>query len=169
MEVRISNELYVFFIMFLCGVCAGVLFDIMRMIRRVFGTNVFTTSLADILFWTIIGLGIYMAIFVFNYGKIRWYEIMGVGFGGVIYFLSLSSILIKIMGIFLKIFKKIFRLIFKIILTPLFFLYKMIKRPLSCVVVKIRCVFGRLGAKNSKLFSKARAGLKKFRLVLKKS
>lgn len=169
MEVSVSNQLYVFFVMILCGVCAGVLFDLLRALRRAFGANSFTTSVSDILFWLAISIGVYMTIFMFNYGQIRWYEIIGIILGSVIYFLALSGIIMKILGALFNFFTKIFQFIFKIILTPLVFLYKMIKRPLFYIVGKVGRVFRGAKSRSLGLVEKMRMSLRKLRLVLKKS
>lgn len=169
MEVSVSNQLYVFFVMVLCGACAGVLFDLLRALRRAFGANAFTTSLGDILFWLIISIGVYMTIFMFNYGQIRWHEIIGIILGSVIYFLAFSRAIMKIMELLFKFFTKIFQIIFKIVLTPLIFLYKMIKRPLYYILGKMGRVFHKSKTKMSGFLGKMLIGIKKFALVLRKS
>ena len=59
MEVSVSNQLYVFLVMFAAGATAGAIFDIFRIIRRTFRTGMLTTSLSDILFWLLISAGMF--------------------------------------------------------------------------------------------------------------
>ena len=169
MEVSVSNQLYVFFAMFVCGICSGLLFDIIRILRRVFGANIFFVSFSDILFWALISAGVYFAIFEFNYGQIRWYEIMGIILGSVIYFLTFSGLIMKILSALLEFFTRIFQFIFKIILTPLVFLYKMIKRPLFYLAAKSGLASDRVKRFAKHLKGEVRTDFNKLKLVMKKS
>lgn len=169
MEVSVSNQLYVFGMMILCGAMSGFIFDIMRALRRSFGSNMLTTSLADILYWLIISSGIYFAIFTFNYGSIRWYEIIGILSGSVIYFLILSRFVMKIMVFMLNFFMKIFHVIFKIILTPLVFLYKIIKGPLYCILDSFGGILRKARTKRIRIVVWIKRTFSKAKLVRKKS
>lgn len=169
MEVSVSNQMYVFAVMLLCGACAGLLFDLMRGLRRCFGANMIVTSVEDILFWLAISAGIYAVIFVCNYGQLRWHEIIGLILGSVIYFLTLSRAVLRLFDVIFRIFTKIFQIIFKIVLTPLFFLYKMIKRPFYCVLRMLRSMARRGDRGARRVGGKIRGGLRRFWLVFRKS
>lgn len=164
MEVSGANQLYVFGIMIICGAAGGAVFDLFRAVRKSFGANMLTTSLGDILFWFIISAGITAVIFSVNSGQIRWFEIIGIALGGILYFLLLSSLVMSVMGFVFKIFIKIFSTILKFVLTPIFFLYKMIKRPF-CWLIKKASRFLKKSIKRASVF---RGAGKKIRLILKK-
>ena len=165
MEVSISGQLYVFLAMSVCGVCSGLIFDIFRAIRKTFSGSNLTTSLSDILFWLIISLGMFFALFTISGGEIRWHEIIGVILGSVIYFLTISHLFVTLLVILIHFTSKIFLTILKIILTPLVFLYKMIKRPLYWGFVKLKYKTHRF----SLLFIWVKNSFKRLRLVMKKS
>lgn len=169
MEVSVSNQMYVFAVMLLCGACAGLLFDLMRGLRRRFGADMLVTSVEDILFWLAISAGVYAAIFVCNYGQLRWHEIIGLILGSVIYFLTLSKAILRLFDVIFRIFTKIFQIIFKIVLTPLFFLYKMIKRSLYCVLRMLRSMARRNGRRVRRTGEKIRGDLRRLGLVFRKS
>lgn len=169
MEVSISHQLYVFLAMTICGTCSGIIFDLFRIIRRQFKANTLTTSLSDILFWLIISMGMFLTLFYVSDGEIRWHEAIGVILGAVIYFLLFSKLFMTVVGWILRIFTKIFLTILKIILTPLVFLYKMIKRPLYWIFVSLKPVFRYGKHKTFSFFALIKNSFKKLKLVMKKS
>lgn len=143
MEVSVSNQLYVFLVMVAAGAAAGAVFDIFRIIRRTFRTGMLTTSLSDILFWLLISAGMFLVMFAVNNAQMRWFEAIGILLGGVVYFLALSRLFMKVIGAVFGFVVKIFLFILKIVLTPLAFLYKMIKRPFVWVFTKTARLFKR--------------------------
>lgn len=165
MEVSVSGQLYVFLAMSVCGACSGVVFDIFRVIRKTFLCSNLTTSLSDILFWLIISLGMFFSLFSISGGEIRWHEIIGVVLGSIIYFLTISRLFMALLGAVMRFVTKIFLTILKIILTPLVFLYKMIKRPLYWIFVRLQHTAHRF----SLLYTWVKSSFKKLRLVMKKS
>lgn len=169
MEVSVSNQLYVFFIMIAAGAAAGVVFDIFRIIRRVFRTNTLTTSVSDIVFWLLISAGIFFVLFTVNSAQMRWFEGIGIFLGGTVYFLTVSRLFQKTAEAVFGFVVKIFVFILKIVLTPLVFLYRMIKRPLMWIFVKMKRFFGRGGKKTAGLLHAMCRGLSRLRLVMKKS
>lgn len=169
MEVSVSNQLYVFAVMLLCGAGAGVLFDIFRALRKTFGASMLTTSVGDIVFWLCISIGLFGAVFTVNYGELRWFEIIGVILGGIIYFLSVSRLFMCMLEWVLGFVLKIFLTIFKIILTPFVFLYKMIKKPLLCAGMGAQRLFRGIGRKAGILSGGIRKNIRGFGRAVKKS
>jgi len=165
MEVSVSGQLYVFLAMSICGVCSGMVFDIFRVIRKTFLCSNLTTSLSDILFWLIISFGMFFALFSISGGEIRWHEAIGVLLGSIIYFLTISHLFMTVLGALMRFALKIFLTILKIILTPLVFLYKMIKRPFYWVFKRFQHTAHRF----SLLYAWVKHSFKKLRLVMKKS
>lgn len=169
MEVSVSNQLYVFLVMVAAGAAAGAIFDIFRIIRRTFRTGMLTTSLSDILFWLLISAGMFLVMFAVNNAQMRWFEAIGILLGGVVYFLALSRLFMKVIGAVFGFVVKIFLFILKIVLTPLAFLYKMIKRPFVWVLTKTARLFKKGGKKTAGLFGGMCKGFRKLKLVSKKS
>lgn len=130
MSVNVNREVCVFLVSFLCGIICSVLFDLFRASRSVYRQSAVIIGLSDLFFWLVSCTLCYACIFVFNNGKLRFYEFAAVILGSFIYFLTLSTV---VKYIFVNFFK-IIRFIFKILLTPAHFLYKM----LIAVFLKIK-------------------------------
>lgn len=169
MEISVSEQLYVFLTMVLTGAGAGMLFDLFRVIRASFHTRALSVNLFDLLYWLVMSISVFLILFMVNNGELRWYEVIGLVLGCVIYFLSLSALFQRVIKTLLRFFAKIFLTIFKIVLTPAVFLYKMIKRPLFWVISKIRRLLRRTGRGITQAGSGAVKGLKRLKLVIKKT
>lgn len=126
MAVSTTNQAWVFLAMCAVGGGLGILFDLFRLLRKALRPGTGLTGVTDIVFWILVSLGLFGALFYINSGQIRWFEPAGVLIGAGIYFLSLSSIISYVMEKVARIIFKIFTFLLKIVLTPLLFLYKMI-------------------------------------------
>jgi spore cortex biosynthesis protein YabQ len=144
MAVSVVNEAYVFLAMVVLGVAGGLLFDCFRILRRVVNMKTVAVSLSDVLFWILAVVLIFGGIFKINSGQLRWYELIGLALGLVIYFCAFSrwviEICVKLVGLCVKFFGRIF----KIVLTPLTFLYKILSKPFYWISRRVKQAFGSL-------------------------
>ena len=113
------NQLYVFLIFIVVGIVIGILFDIFRILRRSFKTGDFITYIEDIIYWIFAGLIILYNIWFFNDGEIRFFMIIGIFIGAIIYALTFSSIFIKIESFFMKKIKFLFIFFYNILKIPI--------------------------------------------------
>lgn len=150
MEVSTVHQMNVFFLCVISGAACGLFFDIQRSLRRFARAGILRTSLQDILFALVyIGTAFYCA-FCFNNGEIRYYQIMGVICGMLVYAALLSKTAMKILVF-------VFGLFIKIVIAPICALFHAI----GAVFTKIKSFLCRL-------FGKIRAFFKKFCVKLKK-
>lgn len=119
-------ELRIFFSFFACGISCGLIFDAFRAVRRQFKGGSAATAFYDILFWLAVTVVCVICVFFLNDGLMRAFVIISFLLGGFLYFLTFSSVILKL---FLRIFAliiKFIKIFFKILLTPLKFSYKML-------------------------------------------
>ena len=109
------NQIYCFIIFIVVGIIISILFDIFRILRKVFKTPDFITYIEDIIFGVFSGIIIIYSIFIFNNGEIRLYLFLGILLGILSYLCTLSKLFIKFGDKILTFFKKI--LLFPINLT----------------------------------------------------
>lgn len=126
MEFSLAREAYVFLASTLCGVCIGIVYDLMRTVRSFSKPSASMTDVFDIIFWFLASIIMFFTIHHINAGKMRWYEFLGAFLGAVLYFLSLSNFFRYILCNIVEIFSKIFAFFCKILLTPLLFAYNII-------------------------------------------
>lgn len=142
-----GNQAYLFLIFTLIGIIIGFLFDIFRILRKSFKTNDIITYIEDIIFWIISGIILIYAMCKFTDGELRFYTIIGLSLGAIIYLLTISKYIIKISVFVIDILKKIFRFIIKIVSYPLLIVYrflrKIIFKPISIVCINIKKDFSK--------------------------
>ena len=109
------NQIYCFIIFIVVGIIISILFDIFRILRKVFKTPDFITYIEDIIFGVFSGIIIIYSIFIFNNGEIRLYLFLGILLGILSYLCTLSKLFIKFGDKIFTFFKKI--LLFPINLT----------------------------------------------------
>ena len=102
-----NNEIYTMLIFFIIGILIGILFDIFRTLRRTFKTSNIVTYIEDALFWILTGFLILYGILNFSLGEIRFYTILTIITGTIIYYLIISKYLMYINVKIINFIKKI--------------------------------------------------------------
>lgn len=138
MENELISEVRVFFLCGLCGIACGIVYDLLRVVRRTLNAGTKVTFFFDILFWIICVSLTFGMIFYSNYGVIRWYEGVGLIIGAVAYFLSVSSMITEGGTIVFKFIMKVMKNILKILLFPLIFVFDRLKKSFTKKYSKIR-------------------------------
>ena len=141
MTFYVTNQNYVVLCLFVIGVVIGVIYDIFKIKREIFGKNVIFYYLDDLLFSFIYTTIFVFAIFLTNYGYVRWYEIVSAFIGFIIYKSTISNIFVKItteaIRFVLKILKVIIGIIFKPIIVILSFVLSLFKKIYLLILGKI--------------------------------
>ena len=124
----IQNQLFSFFIYVIVGILLGFIFDIFRALRKSIKNSTVATNIEDILFVIISFIIITTVVQIISKGELRFYILLGIILGILIYFLSVSKYIItgetwilksiikilkSIYNFFIKFFKKINDLILK--------------------------------------------------------
>ena len=115
----VEDQALIFIVFTFTGILLGILFDFFRVFRRTFNTIDFITYLEDILYWILAGIIVLYNIWFFNNGEIRFFMIIGIIMGAIIYSLLFSCILIKIETMLLTKLKNIIMFFYKIIIIPI--------------------------------------------------
>lgn len=143
----VEDQALIFIVFTFTGILLGILFDFFRVFRRTFNTIDFITYLEDILYWILAGIIVLYNIWFFKNGEIRFFMIIGIIMGAIIYSLLFSSILIKIETMLLTKLKNIIMFFYKIIIIPI---EKIIKFFVFCSS-KINIIAKKQNNKSSKI------------------
>lgn len=143
----INLEVQFFLTSILYGILLLVVYDCIRIIRRVVTHNAFFVALEDIIFWVTASIVIFVMIYRCNNGTIRGFSILGMILGMVIYNQLLSKFIVK--GI---------TKIIKMILNGLKKIISILLKPFAFITKKVRKLFGftskKIGKVNTKIGSK---------------
>lgn len=123
-----GNQTYLFIVFTIVGIIIGVLFDIFRILRKSFKTKDIVTYMEDILFWILTGIIILFSMYKFSNGELRFFMIIGIIMGTLMYMITFSRYVIKISVFIIKIIKTIIvypvkvveKILKKIIIRPIF-------------------------------------------------
>lgn len=139
----VTNQAYLFLIFSFTGIFIAILFDIFRIKRKVFKTSNFMTYIEDFTFWILTTTIILFVIWFFNNGEIRFFMLLGLLIGIIIYILLLSDIFTKFGYIILNNIKNIIKTIIKTI-------YKTI----NPIIILFANIYNKIKEKNVKYSKK---------------
>jgi len=112
--MTVTRELIIFFYFILGGMMGGIFFDLLRITRRNRRIGDIVVYLEDIIFWLLLGAGVIWLSYVTDAGQIRIYMIAGLFLGMIIYFLTLTKLIYKVLDFTCRYLVWLFGLIFKI-------------------------------------------------------
>lgn len=151
MSGEIINEVDIFFRAIILGVVFALIYDFIRIIRRIVFKSFIIMGLEDILYWLIMAVMTCVFLYKVNGGVIRSYIITGIAAGMILYELSIGRFAVKYLTIALKFILrkicKIFEKIWKIIHWGL----KKVFKPIRILCSKINVKILRKHKENSKI------------------
>lgn len=107
MEVSSAHQMNVFLLCVLSGILCGIFFDVQRFLRRLRFAGGMRTTVEDVLF-AVVSIALVLGFgFRFNYGEIRYYQIMGSISGALFYCAFMSRIMMKIFSVLYKLIKNV--------------------------------------------------------------
>jgi spore cortex biosynthesis protein YabQ len=104
-------QVYILAAMLVWGGILGIIFDIYRFIVPTTKFKGITQYILDSLFWLVIIIITFIVLILTNYGEVRFYLILGMTLGLVLYYLTLSRLVIKLLVFIKKVLLKILKVI----------------------------------------------------------
>lgn len=145
MSTFLVEETILFLKSCVLGVFLGCLFDLFRIFRMTVKCGTIFVFIQDILYFAIITFVTFMFLLSYNDGRLRMFILVGELMGSVLYFFSLSILILKSSELIIKVMKKIL----SIILNPFIIFFKFIKSKIDNLKTKIN-----FKLKKFKLFDK---------------
>ncbi len=146
---EIKYELFLFAVSGVFGVACALLFDSFRASRVIVKTSVAVTAVEDIVFWILTTLCFFILSLKFNNGQIRLFMLLGVVFGALLYFNTISRYVLgftvwlsRLIIMFVKLVTRWVNIVLRVLLFPIRMLLRLLGKP-AFIVVSI----GRRGIK----------------------
>ncbi len=95
------------------GLFIGLVYEALRLVRRVFRAGKWLTALLDILFWAIAALVAALALFLINGGNLRLYSVCGFLLGALMFIFGVSPLVTALWRFISRPFVGIWRFICK--------------------------------------------------------
>lgn len=127
----IIRQLHLFLLSSLYGILLGVWYEFFRTLRKNFVHKNRTVHLEDVIFCITATIGLFTLFQVFNQGMIRFYCLIGVECGTLLYFFLLSKWTGKVLSYFVKFAGNIVKIVGEIILFPVKLIVKNIGKILK--------------------------------------
>lgn len=102
MSASIVGEVKFLGISLLLGVIILVIYDVLRIFRRVFPHSNVWIGIEDFFYWIAVSFFIFSILFRVNNGSVRWFSVIGIFLGMVLYNITLSPFLVKYISFVLK-------------------------------------------------------------------
>lgn len=77
------------------GIAFIVVYDVLRIFRRVVPHGSWWMGVEDIIYWLAIGIACFYFMFLENDGAIRWYALLGIGLGMLLWNVTVSSYVVR--------------------------------------------------------------------------
>lgn len=90
MNREIAGDVRFFLAAVLLGAAAALVYDLLRVWRRVRKQTLFFVSLQDFLFWFVLGLAGFSLIYRYNAGTLRFFAFFGICAGACLYGVTLG-------------------------------------------------------------------------------
>lgn len=139
MSDTIMAECYFFLHAALTGVILSAIYDVFRILRRVRCHGWFWIAVEDLFYWIGSALYIFSVLMQGNNGIIRWFFVLGILLGMLVYNMTLSQHLV---GALSKVIKKILDIV-EIAL-------KTVLKPITFLCIKTKKIFQKSGKKVKK-------------------
>lgn len=131
MILSMPDQALLFLSTVLVGMAIGVCFDVFRVLRRVATHKSWLVQVQDILFWLVATLGMFYFLLHRNFGEIRGFALGGAAIGAVLYFCTLSKLVLKVAVTVIRFLQKVIVAAFRIISAPIRFLVRLIAPPVK--------------------------------------
>lgn len=132
-----SENIFLFYAL-LMGIFITFIYDLLRIIRRVFPHGGFLVALEDLGFWIYCAAEVFMLMYRFSDGMLRWFAVLGALTGMGLYKKLASPFLVKYASLVLLKIKRLLGKIIDFLLKPIRFLWCKIKGYLKKAVGRIK-------------------------------
>ncbi len=102
----IQNEMMLFGSAVLLGAALMLLYDVIRICRRILPRGIILVSIEDVIYWIVFGVAVFILLYRENDGAVRGFIVGGIAVGLFLYYQLLGRWLMKWMGILIRSLKK---------------------------------------------------------------
>jgi spore cortex biosynthesis protein YabQ len=152
MSANVVNESIFFISCFLTGIAVTLLYDVIRIFRRILMHGSLLIALEDGLFWAAVSVMLFLLLYHMNNGTLRWFAVFGLFAGMWLYKKIFKNYFVDFMSTILK---RILHIVVSVLSVPL--------RVVKTVFFP---VFSRLWGKTCSLKKQLTGNIKKVKITL---
>lgn len=133
MILSLSSQARLFLATVAVGGLLGMLFDMFRIFRLAIPHKSFLLQIEDAVYWILVLFTMFFFMMHKNYGEIRFFSVCGAFLGMLLYFFTLSFLVMSVSGWIIHAVKYLLKLFFTIVSTPFVLLFKLFSPPVKKV------------------------------------
>lgn len=149
--IAIAVQTRLFMMSFGFGFLLGVAYDLCRILRLTVTRGKVAVFVMDILYFLAAGLSVFLFVLAYNQGEFRFYLILGMIFGFLIYYFTFGAFILKWSNRVIRLLQRVLRAVLHAFMAPVHWLGRLFR----CCFNKIRS-FVPAKLKNFKVKSKIR-------------
>lgn len=119
MEINLINQVLVFLLSIILGALLGVFYDFICVIKLTLSYSKLYECILDIIYFCLISVFTFLFVIAFNFGKIRFYIIIGVFIGLFAYHKIIGLRIVKLIRRIILFFQSVFLKIKKVFFVPI--------------------------------------------------
>ena len=127
--VTINEQAFLFLTCVQTGIIMGMLYDLIRILRKVIHHPNWLVQIEDLLYWITCGCFAFIMVYWENYGQIRVFVFIGILIGALLYFSTASILFMKVANWIIDWTKKVLKKIISFVLIPIKCIIVIIKIP----------------------------------------
>ena len=151
MILSMSEQVRLFFSTVALGAGIGLAYDVIRLFRRLVRHSVLACNIEDLIYWVLVLIAVFYFMLNKNFGEIRLFSVMGFFIGMVLYLMSFSKPILKIMVITAQFLRAVIIKAVAIILYPIKILMNILRIPYSFIL----SIYRKLCRRGKKLLQKS--------------
>ena len=155
MILSMSGQAWLFLGTAAAGFVIGFVYDIFRILRKTVPHRQIAVQIEDCLYWAAVSFMMFYFMLHSNYGEVRFFSIVGAALGMILYFYSLSPLVMAVSIAVIRFMQRVLLTAARIILTPIRLVAKILKPPGKWLYRKTRSMIRLV----------KRSGFKKLRLI----
>lgn len=132
--VTISEQAFLFLTCVQTGIIMGMLYDLIRIFRKIIHHPNWVVQIEDLLYWVTCGCFAFIMLYWENYGQIRLFVFLGILIGSVLYFCTFSILFMRIATLIINWTKKAIRRLIHFILIPIKCIIGLIRIPINYIL-----------------------------------
>lgn len=140
--VTINEQAFLFLTCVQTGIIMGMLYDFIRIVRKIIHHPNWIVQIEDLLYWITCGCFAFIMVYWENYGQIRVFVFIGILIGAVLYFSTASILFMKVATAIIYWTKKVLKKIISFVLIPIKCIIVIINIPYQ-YVCRICALIGR--------------------------
>lgn len=136
------------------GVVLAVLYDLVRLLRKLVKHPNWLVQLEDLLYWLGCIVISFSLFYMYNFAQIRFFALIGMALGAILYLVTLSILFMKIATYIIEVLKKFLLALMRLLSVPLRWIMGICLIPIRYSVKQVQWLHSYSYKKKKQLFRK---------------